>query len=217
MPRVATPVLKAVQVASWAELDSALAQLTGRASEVRRAMIIGRYMGLRIGQSSRVVWNDTEDDWERLGPAMRIGERLSKTEQEEAMDRWIPIPSALWKLMQRWRMLDGRPDGSQPIVGPGFPRDPHDTMNGAFKRAGVRDVYWVGHSTHVARKRLNTHLATILADIPRRYFLGRSEPTTEGKHYIDPRELFPIIRAALGTIPPLPEEVEQAALMDSVA
>ena len=208
MPAVRAPRPKIVVAPSWAQLDAAIAELTDRARGVRRAMLLARWTGLRIGQAASVTWTELTDDWEGLGPALNV--RVAKTEAEEELDRWIPIADGLWSLFERWRTPD--PPDDQPIVGPGFPRDPHDTMNEAFERAGVPERFWRRQGTHCARRRVNTHLAIRLADIPRRYFLGRSEPTVEGRHYIDPRELFPVMRAAVETIPPLPDDLAAKAV-----
>ena len=208
MPAVRAPRPKMVVAPSWAQLDAALALLTDRAAAVRRAMLLARWTGVRIGQASSLAWADLAEDWEGLGPALNV--RYGKTEAEEELDRWIPVAAGLWEQLQRWRRAD--PPKDEPFVGPFFPRDPHTTMNEAFARAGVPDRFWRGQSTHCARRRVNTHLAVRLADIPRRYFLGRSEPTVEGRHYIDPRELFPVMRAAVETIPALPDDLAAKAI-----
>ena len=208
MPHVHTPPAQQVLAPTWDEIDLMVGQLTSRAESVRRAALVMRYTGLRIGQVAGLTWGDFDDDWEGLGPAMHI--RVAKTEAEAAMNRRVPLATPLAQVLRVWKMKDWRTGEDDPIIGT-LPRDPHTTTREAWKRAGVPEERWRGHPNHAIRKRFISHLME--RDVTERaidYLVGHAPRGIQARHYIDPRAYWPHLRDALAEIPPLDAEIQAA-------
>ncbi|MBU0606782.1 MAG: hypothetical protein KKI08_02800 [Armatimonadetes bacterium] len=125
---------------------------------VYRACIIMRYTGLRKFQAAGLRWGDLIVDFDGQGPALHIGKDNCKTAAEAALDRRIPITSGLHGTLQAWRKSDGNPEDNVTVVGPGFPREPEEAVNGAWRRSEVEEYKWLGQPTRAMRRALNTYL-----------------------------------------------------------
>ncbi len=201
MPGVHVPPTKQVLAPTWVEIDRMVEQITDRASTVRRAVTIARYSGLRIKQAAAPTWADFDPDWEGLGPALHVTE--AKSEHETAMDRWVPLAPGLTRCLLEWR---GAAEDSEPIIGGILPRDPHETVGGAWRRAGVPEDRWRRRPDHALRKRFISHLVEAGAsDAAIDYLVGHAPKGTRARHYVDPRALWPMLRAAVGTVPAIGE------------
>ncbi len=209
MPRVHMPPSKQVLAPTFEEIDRMIAQLTERAEEVRRAALIMRFTGLRVSQAGGFAWDDHDPDWEGRGPALHM--RVTKSEQESALDRWIPVAPPLAHLLLAWKMRDGRPEGDAAIVGPAMPRDPHSTTGEAWARAEVPEDRWRGHPGRVFRKRFISHMVEAgVSDAAIDHLMGHAPQGVRARHYVDPRAFWPILTAAVATIPPLNAELSAA-------
>ncbi len=165
------------------EADRMIAQLTDRATAVKRSVFMSRFMGVR-GFQTEMAWFDFDNNWRDRGPALHI--RLGKSERERSESRWVPIAPPLAKMLMEWRMADGRPDDAAPILGGPLPRDFSDTVAQAWRRAGVDEELWKGHPTRVFRKMFQTYLEW---DVPERaldFLVGHAPRGTRARHYIDP-------------------------------
>ncbi len=208
MPRVHVPPPRRVLAATYGEIDRMLAQLTDRGDRVRRAVLIQRFTGLRIEQVGSFVWDDFDGDWEGLGTALHV--RVGKSAQETALDRWIPVAPPLTRLLLAWRMADGRPDGDVRIVGGPLPRDVSITVRKAWERSGVPEERWKGHPTRAFRKRLISHMTEQgISDAAIDHLVGHAPRGVRARHYVDPRAFWPVIEAAVATLPPLDDELQQ--------
>ena len=209
MPRVHVPPARRVLAATFEEFDRMLAQLTYRGDRVRRAAIIQRYTGLRIGQAGEFRWEDFDADWEGLGPALHV--RAGKSEEETALDRWVPTAPPLTRLLLGWRMSDGRPEKSVHIVGGPLPRDVSTTVREAWERTGVSETRWKGHPTRMFRKRLISHMIEQgVSDAAIDHLVGHAPQGVRARHYVDPRAFWPVLQAAVATLPPLDEQLQAA-------
>ena len=213
LPTVSVPPRPKVRVPTFAEMDALLAQLNpNRCAGLIRAILICRYQGLRIGQARGLTWADWTTDYEKRGPALHIGGELAKTEEEAALDRWVPVHPALHRLLLSWRLVDGRPDPSEPIVGGkiGRPGGESHTLAPAWRRAEVPEEKWKGHSSHVFRKRFISALVeNQVAGEVISYLVGHvpKQADIQETHYVDPDARFPLAKIALKRIPEVGAEV----------
>ena len=138
------------------------------------------------------------------GPRSTLHVRVGKSEEETALDRWIPAAPPLARLLLAWRMADGRPEGNVPIVGGPMPRDASQTVRGAWERSGVPEEHWRGHPTRMFRKRLLSHMTEQgMSDAAMDHLVGHVPQGVRARHYVDPRAFWPVLRAAVATLPPL--------------
>ncbi len=208
MPKVKAPRPPIVRAPTWEQIDAMISGLSGHVRgrkyepvAVRRAMLLQRYTGLRVGQVGHLRWSDFEPDLDDYGPAINISPALAKTAQEARANRWIPVHADLYRLLLEWRMEDGRPADGVLICGE-VPRDIHDTVNGAWSRSGTPAERYQGHPTHALRKRLISHLVEMgIADSAIDHLVGHSPKGVRTRHYVDPLALFPALKAAVATIP----------------
>jgi len=207
MPRVHLPPPKQVLAPTWTEADSMLEQLTDRARSVRRTATIARFTGLRCSQAAATTWADFSVDWEGRGPALHV--RVTKTEQEAALNRWVPLAPALAHRLLQWKMLDGRPGDDALIIGAPLPRDPGDTVGAAWSRAGVPEDRWRKRPFHSLRKRFLSHMVEAgVSDAAIDYLVGHVPKGVRARHYVDPRALWPAMKQAVATIPDIGEGPE---------
>lgn len=239
-------VVPQVVAPSWGEIDAMIAQLEpavrlrGRNKDTTalwRALVIQRYTGLRIGQATGLRWPNLVrsllEDGVDHGPALNIGPALAKSLQEAESNRWIPVPTRLWRHFSEWRLADGEADAAdrlivgEPVRDPdsghlvaGVGKDPAEAARDAWERAGVKPLKWQGHPTHAIRKRVRTHLERQLLGVEVEdadnhgklidraldHQLGHSRNGVAARNYIDPFVYLPALRAAMEAIP-TPEAV----------
>lgn len=207
MPKIKAPRPPVVRAPSWEQIDAMISGLSGRVRgrkyepvAVRRAMLLQRYTGLRVGQAGHLQWSDFEADLDGHGPAINISPALAKTAQEAEANRWIPVHADLHRMLLKWRMEDGRPAAG--LICGEVPQDIHDTVNGAWRRSGTPAERYKGHPTHALRKRLISHMVEQGAsDSAIDLLVGHSPKGVRTRHYVDPLALFPVLKAAVATIP----------------
>lgn len=207
MPKVQAPAPPVVRAPTWGQIDAMISGLSGAVKgrkyepvAVRRAMLIQRYTGLRVGQASAIRWSNFETDLDGLGPALNISPAIAKSAQEAQANRWIPAHADLFKMLLQWRMEDGRP--SDGLICGSVPRDIHDTVNRAWSRSGTPIDRYKGHPTHAIRKRLISHMVEAgISDSAIDHLVGHSPKGVRSRHYVDPLVLFPVLKQAVATVP----------------
>jgi integrase len=218
MPKLPSSVLVQVRAPAWEHIDAMLAALEagpvrGRSrapTALLRSLWIQRYTGLRVGQASRLAWEDfardVVEDGVRYGALINVNPALGKSREEKEGNRWIPVPPALMELLDAWNSADGAP-ATGLIVGPDMPRDPHDTASRAWQAADVPPERWQGHPTHAIRKRVRSYLeASDLRERAILYQIGHAPGGTAAKHYIDPVAYLRSLRPVIDAIP-TPEQI----------
>lgn len=188
---VASPVAGVVHAPTIADIDCMIATLDapvrGRnrhPTAVLRACIVMRHTGLRISQAGGLRWGDLGEDADGRGPSLHIRPDNTKTRAEAALDRRIPIPRAFHRTLLAWRLADGRPADGAPIVGPGLPRDAHDTVRRAWKRAEIDPIKWRRRPDHAIRRGLMTYLAERgVPDPAIDWFVGHAPRSINARHY----------------------------------
>jgi integrase len=207
MPKIRAPRPPVVRAPTWEQIDAMIAGLEGglpgrsyQPVAVRRAVLLQRYTGLRVGQASQLRWANIDADLDGHGPAINISPALAKTEQEAHANRWIPVHADLHRLLLEWRMADGRPE--EGLICGEAPRDLHDTVNGAWSRTETPADRYKGHPTHCIRKRLISHMVEQgISDAAIDLLVGHSPKGVRTRHYVDPLALFPVLKAAVATVP----------------
>jgi|GEM_PF-3665292 len=195
MPKLSSPGAPQVLAPTFDEIDRMIAQFLPRGEAVRRLMLIQRWQGLRVGQAAALQCVDFVPDWRGLGPALQV--RTGKSARESAQQRWEPVAPDLAKRISSWTA--GRPSSSLIVGKP--PRDPADTVRGAWVRSGQESPK---QPTHALRKRFISHMVEQgVSDAAIDYLVGHAPKGVRSRHYVDPRAFWPKLTEALATIPPL--------------
>jgi len=169
------PIPASVHAPTWEQADAVLAQI--RAPKVRRAVILERCLGLRIGQVCQLRWRDFSADLARVSVRKELGKSaLEKTGRD------LPVPAALCEEMRLWPR--GAPD--ELIVGV-TPATVRKTVARAWRDAGAPENLFVRRPNHAFRKGLTTE--ALAAGVPSdtgEYWCGRRTAGQTGS-YTDPR------------------------------
>lgn len=140
--------IKQGRAPTWAQIDAVIGELSGWRQE---ALIISRYTGLRIGQSTRLQWSDV--DFERA--LLTIRPELGKTRREKR-GRVVPVSSHLLEYLAGRGAREGF---LVPDMGNG--RRPETSalqLRAAWARTGAPEEVYSGQTTHCARVALITWL-----------------------------------------------------------
>lgn len=210
---VAPPTPGTVHAPTIAEVDRMVVALTAKVRGrnrfplgVYRATVLMRFTGLRTFQAKGLRWGDLVEDFDGEGPALHIRPENSKTRAEAALDRRIPLTPELYRTLLAWRLADGRPGDDAPIVGPRFPRDPHETVRRAWERAKVPAHKWAGRPDHALRRALVTFLAEQgVPDAAIDWYVGHGGRSINARYYTaQSRAWWGFLLPALEKLPEMP-------------
>ena len=200
--RLSTPPPVRVVAPTWAEMDACIASALG---PQRRAAIVMRYTGLRVGQVMRLKWSDLD----LVARELRVRPELGKSRAESA-GRTIPVSAHLvselagWGVREGWLIPTHRRDGPRERVFRS--RD----LGRAWQRAGVRPEVWKGRPDHAFRKGFRSGLKRAGADTEAlEYLLGHQLGSGEEGTYTDPDALP--LREAVDLVPAVAEPAPRAS------
>lgn len=191
------PMLASVHAPTWPMADRMIAEL--ECEVMRRAAVLQRMLGLRLGQVLRLE----ADDFDLGADQVTVRAELGKTRREKT-GRVLPLPLALREELASWRLKPGR------IIQrtPGAVRR---AFEAAWQAAGIAEVYWRGRPSHALRKAFRSELRALrIPSDAIEYWCGRR---TGGQtdDYTDPRALE--LGALARAIAPLAPRAQGAPLM----
>ena len=175
---------------TWDELDRVIDAALPEA--LRRALLLQRCTGLRIGQVLRLDWSDFDLEEGRL----HVRPELGKSRAEKA-GRHVPVAPALLPVLRAWGPL---PEGL--IVSKTCVRNAD--LAQAWKAAGVDPRKWQRRSTHAFRKGFVSGLRKADADPDAVEFLVGHTLGIVGV-YTDPDSLP--LAEAVAMVPEVPEHL----------
>jgi hypothetical protein len=83
------------------------------------------------------------------------------------------------------------------------------TVRKAWERSGVAEERWKGHPTRMFRKRLISHMTEQgISDAAIDHLVGHAPQGIRNRHYVDPRAFWPVLKAAVATLPPLDDQLQ---------
>ena len=182
---------------TWVEMDACVMVTEG---PLLRIAIFLRFTGLRVQQVMGLWWDDLDLDRQTL----TIRGELGKTHQEKR-GRIIPVSPHLVELVAGWGRREGWLVGSN-RTGKDARLARQRDMQRAWKRSGVKETVWKGHSHRAFRKGVMSGLKRLGADDEAVKYLVGHDLGVRG-HYIDPVTLP--LQDTVALIPPIcdPEEV----------
>lgn len=198
LPRV---VRKVVPAATWAELDAMLTALEARPVHrgrrvdwERRVVVLARYTAMRHRAILLLDWDDVD-----LAEG-RIHVRAETTKGGYG-GRTLPLHPALAEELVGWGQREG-----PVVVVPRTANNPStqcgSVVREAWEAAGVRPVVWQKRPVHGARRTLRTWL--VLQAVPEPVIdaiLGHQGRGVGQQVYTDVAALWPLMVAAVGTVP----------------
>jgi integrase len=164
---------------SWEQMDACIAATTG---PTHRLACVLRYTGLRVQQIMGLRWDDLDLD----GKTLTIRGELGKTQQEKR-GRIIPVSPHLIELASGWGRRKGWLVGTN-RTGKDRRIARQREMLQAWKRAGVKEAVWKGHSHRAFRKGVMSGLKRLGADDEAVKYLVGHDLGVRG-HYVDPGSL----------------------------
>ena len=182
---------------TWEEMDACVAAADGPLLHIASLL---RYTGLRVQQVMGLRWDDLDLD----GQTLTIRGELGKTQQEKR-GRIIPVSSHLVELVSGWGRREGWLVGSNRTGKDARLARQRDMLR-AWRRTGVREAVFKGHSYRSFRKGFQSGLKRLGADDEAVMYLVGHDLGVRG-HYIDPVTLP--LQDTVALIPPIcdPEEV----------
>lgn len=200
MPRrieLPDPVLASVHAPTWSDADTMIAHVEEEAH--RRAAVLMRMLGLRVGQVCRLLWSD----FDFMRGELTIRGELGKTRREK-VGRVLPLPPALRDELETW----GRRDG---LLIRRSVSSVQRAMRAAWAASGLPPVFWQKRPLHALRKAFRSELRA--AHVPSdaiEYWCGRR---TGGQtdDYTDPRSLA--LRQIADGIAPLAPRAQGPSLL----
>ena len=181
------PTPAAVVAPTWAEMDACIAAAQG---PQRKAAILMRFTGLRVGQVMRLRW----DDFDLEGHTLRIRPELGKSKAERT-GRRVPLSPHLVAELAGWGQREGWIVPSFREPGPLERTFRARDLARAWERAGVRVEAWGGRPDHAFRKGFRSGLKRAGADSEAiEFLLGHKIGEGEQDTYTDPASL-PLVDA----------------------
>lgn len=206
--RFQRPPQARVVAPTWPEMDACIAAATGAQ---RKAAIIMRFTGLRIGQVMGLLWSDLDFQAQTLTVRPELGKSRG-----ESVGRTVPASAHLFAELAGWGVREGwvipthrKAEGPRARVFRA--RD----MARAWQRAGVRPEVYVGRPDHAFRKGFRSGLKREGADKEAiEYLIGHIIGEGEEGTYTDP-DALPLLET-IRKVPPLaiPAGPEAGSSMD---
>lgn len=206
-----TPIPPSVHAATWAQADAMIAEVAGERN--RRAAVLMRCLGWRVGQICRLRWSDFGVELERI----KLRGELGKSIREKA-GRVCPNPRALRDEMVTW----WRPSVDDYLIPRGRGRHGQSSLRStvaavrralrkAWVRSGAPAELYVGRPDHALRRVVRSELRH--AGLPSdaiEFWCGR-RTGGETDTYTDPRTLE--LQRVADAVPPLHARARGAPLI----